>query len=203
MTDRPLEILMRLFPEILWHFPRTEKNIYLTFDDGPSGENTDWILEQLGQFRAKATFFCLGKNVAQYPELYGKILEARHNAGNHTYSHPNALATTGNAFYEDIEKAGALIKSSLFRPPYGKLRPSQYRRLKKKFRIVMWDVLSRDFDSRFSEADCLENVTKEIKPGSVVVFHDSAKAQVRMRHALPVILREYSEKGFSFPAIPE
>ncbi len=191
-------ILTRMFPSLVWKVDETQKTIYLTFDDGPIPETTEWILKTLQQFNAKATFFCVGDNVRKYPELFQQILDEGHLVGNHTYNHLNGWNTSVDEYIENVEKAAKLIKSNLFRPPRGMIRIDQAQKLLEKYHIVMWNVLSVDYDKDVSPQQCLKNVTSNAKAGSIVVFHDSLKAQQNMQYALPKTLEYYAEKGYHF-----
>ena len=183
--------------------PAAGKFIYLSFDDGPHPVATPWVLNELGKYDAKGTFFCIGKNVVQFPELYSQILAAGHNVGNHTFSHLNGWKTPVEHYMADIEKATGPINSHLFRPPYGRIRRGQAKRLKSVLqkdnaKVVMWDVLSADFDTSLTGDECANIVLKHAEPGSIVVFHDSEKAFPRLKIALPVVLATLSEIGYSF-----
>jgi peptidoglycan/xylan/chitin deacetylase (PgdA/CDA1 family) len=199
-------LIMKLFPELIWHFAtrgnRQENHIYLTFDDGPTPEVTPWVLDSLRDYEAKGTFFCLGRNVDRYPHLYEQILEEGHAVGNHTYSHLKGSHTSNNEYLNDIELARNDIDSRLFRPPYGRFRKSQIREIRKDYRIVMWDVLSQDYDHRVNPKKCYANIEHNIRPGSIVVFHDSLKARANLYHALPLMLEEFSDQ-YRFMPIPE
>ena len=200
-----------LFRNWVWSFSKKEKAIYLTFDDGPTPEITAWTLEQLNKHNAKATFFCIGKNIEQHPEIFYKIVKNNHSIGNHTHNHLKGIKTTTADYLDNINKAElAFHKNSkletqslkLFRPPYGKLRFSQSRKIRKKgYKIIMWDVLSADFDTKITNKKCLENVIKNTENGSIIVFHDSVKASEKLQFVLPKILEYYSEKGFVFKRI--
>jgi len=195
----------KIYNKRLWRFDNKEKNIYLTFDDGPTPSVTEWALELLEKFNAQATFFCIGENVKNYPELFQKILSGGHSIGNHTYNHLNGWKVKNSDYFKNIEKADHLIgqKSKLFRPPYGKMTNSQANYLRKKigYNIVMWDVLSADFDSSINVDDCHQNVIQNTKNGSIIVFHDSIKAEKKLRFVLPKILEYYSALGFKFRKI--
>lgn len=190
-----------LFPLMKWRFPNNDKCIYLTFDDGPEPEVTPWVLEQLKEFNAKATFFCVGKNVSTCQDIYSSILKNGHSVGNHTFNHFNGWKTPTPDYLKNIDKCAELIDSSLFRPPYGRLKPAQYAQLVNKYSIIMWDVLSGDYSEKVSKEQCLENVIKHTKAGSIVVFHDSVKAKISLKYALPEVLKYFTEKGFEFRAI--
>jgi peptidoglycan-N-acetylglucosamine deacetylase len=196
-------LLMRLFPDLIWHLSgrdEVKKQIYLTFDDGPTPEVTPWVLEQLKKFNAKATFFCLGRNVDRYPEIYKQILSEGHAVGNHTYSHLKGSQTNNSEYFGDIELAGSVINSKLYRPPYGRFRKSQIRQIRKDYNIVMWDVLSQDYDPAVNPEKCLSNVMKNVKAGSIVVFHDSLKARENLFYTLPILLESLS-KEYEFISI--
>lgn len=197
------------FPKGTWNFSRDEPVMYLTFDDGPHPRATPFVLDQLKQFNARATFFCIGKNVAAHPEIYRRILDEGHSVGNHTYNHLNGRKSSDEDYIADIREAAKYIDSDLFRPPYGRITKFQSRLLTagenakqaSVYRIIMWDVLSADFDYSISKEKCAKNVIGNAREGSVVVFHDSEKAFPRMEHALPETLSYFSGKGFRFEAI--
>ena len=200
-------LLKRLYPAYTWHLPSAEKVLYLTFDDGPHETATPFALDELKTYNAKATFFCIGKNVVKYPVIYKRILEEKHAIGNHTYHHLNGWKTDDEVYVNDINEASQHIESLLFRPPYGKIKKYQYKKMNQDaalhspFSIIMWDVLSGDFDITITPQKCLDNVIKNADNGSVIVFHDSTKAWSRMSYALPEVLRYFSNKGFTFKAI--
>lgn len=192
----------KVFTGIIWDIPTEEKKIYLTFDDGPTPEVTPWVLSVLKQHNIKATFFCIANNVRKHPDLFQKTTDNGHSIGNHTYNHLNGWKTSNKEYYRDIEEAGKLINSTLFRPPYGKIKLSQAIRLKrKKLKIVMWNVLSRDFDPDLSGEECLKNVLANTKPGSIIVFHDSLKAFENLEYTLPKLIEYYKQKGYKFGII--
>ncbi|MBN1791910.1 MAG: polysaccharide deacetylase family protein [Bacteroidales bacterium] len=194
-------LLKRTFPEITWEIQDTAPSLYLTFDDGPTPGITTSVLEVLAKFRAKATFFCIGRNVERHPDIYRQILEAGHATGNHTYSHLKGWYTPNREYFEDISLAAQFIRSSLYRPAYGMITPSQLRHLKKLYRIVMWDIMSYDFALNTTPENCLRNAMRYAGPGSVVVFHDSLKASEKVLYALPRVLEHFSGKGFGFKSI--
>lgn len=183
--------------------PVREKVLYLTFDDGPHPEATTFVLEELRKFNAKATFFCIGKNVEQHSGIYSQILNEGHTTGNHSFSHLNGWKTNDRKYFEDIAKAKKYIDSTLFRPPYGKISKLQLKHLTQDFnmKVIMWSVLSADFDTAVTPEQCLKNVSLNARPGSIIVFHDSEKAYSRMKYTLPRILKFYTEKGYSFEKI--
>jgi peptidoglycan/xylan/chitin deacetylase (PgdA/CDA1 family) len=196
--------LRTLYPSLEWRRKGTDKNIYLSFDDGPHETATPFVLDQLKQYNAKASFFCIGKNVAAYPELYQNIIAAGHTIGNHTQSHVNGWKTKDEVYLQDIAEASALIHSDLFRPPYGRIKRSQVKKLKRQnpnTKIIMWDVLSGDFDADLTPDACLGYVVYHARPGSIVVFHDSAKALNRLQYALPKTLEHFTKEGYTFKAL--
>jgi len=196
-------LLKKIFSSAVWEMPAAEKKIYLSFDDGPHEEATPFVLDTLQLYNAKATFFCLGKNVAAHPDLYTRILEEGHAAGNHTYSHLNGWKISDKKYFADISQAREYIDSNLFRPPYGKISTLQAKLIPQTFgmKIIMWSVLSGDFDVRLSEQKCLDNVLLHTKAGSIVVFHDSAKAFSRLTYVLPRVLEHFSGEGYRFDKI--
>lgn len=194
--------LRRLYPKALWHLPsNSEKTLYLTFDDGPVPEMTPTILQILKEYHAQATFFCVGDNVRKYPALYRNLQEEGHATGNHTFHHLNGWKTPVDRYVENVEQCAGLVESRLFRPPHGCLTYPQYRKLANQYRIVMWDVLSGDFDPACSPEKCLRNVTLHARPGSIVVLHDNIKAKQRVLYALPRLLDHFSNQGYRFRGI--
>ncbi len=198
--------LRKLYPAYVWKMPATEKTVYLTFDDGPHPTITPWVLQELKKYDAKATFFCIGKNVVSHPEVYQQILSEGHATANHSFNHLNGWKTRNDAYVKDVEAASDVIKSKLFRPPYGRVRKAQARELTNamkpsKLKVVMWDVLSGDFDRAIKPEKCLKNVLSNTEPGSIIVFHDSDKAYENLLFSLPDVLKQLSAKGFSFRKI--
>jgi len=194
-------ILRTLMPGLTWQVNTTEKVIFITFDDGPSPTITPQVLDILDQFQAKATFFCVGENVQKYPEVYEDILRRGHHTGNHTHNHLKGWTTNNKTYYANVEKAAELIRSNLFRPPYGKITPCQAYHLKREYQLVMWSVISYDFDARISPETCLKNVVDNSRPGTIAVFHDSAKAAKNLIPTLPVYLETMSAIGYTFQAL--
>lgn len=204
------KIIKRLFSNQVWDLPNTERKVYLTFDDGPTPEITDWILSVLKEQNVKATFFCLGNNIQKYPDLFKKLITQEHSIGNHTYNHLQGWKTSTKTYLENVklcEKEMSNIDSDipvskLFRPPYGKIRPAQSAKLRKlNYKIIMWDVLSADFDRQVSPEKCLDNVVKNTTQGSIIVFHDSVKAFRNLEYVLPKAITILKEKGFQFDTI--
>ncbi len=191
-------LLRKVYPSLLWRIRTKEKELFITFDDGPHPIITPWVLDMLDQFKAKATFFCIGKNVDLYPEIYQEIIKRGHAIGNHTQSHNNGWKTMNKEYLESIQEAAKKIDSNLFRPPYGKIKPSQIRKVKKDFKIVMWSVISGDFDSRLLPEECLNNVVQNTEKGNIIVFHDSDKAEKNMKYVLPRLLNHFTQIGWTF-----
>ncbi len=197
-------LLKKIYPECIWNINTDEKILYLTFDDGPHPQATPFVLEELKKFDAKATFFCTGKNVKEYFDVYKQVLSHGHKPGNHTYNHLNGWKTKDKEYLEDIAKAAEIIDSNLFRPPYGRITKFQLKALsgeKLNLKTIMWDVLSGDFDTSIKPENCYLNVINHAKPGSIVVFHDSLKALPALTYTLPKMLEYFSEKGFQFKEI--
>ena len=198
-------LLRKLYSGCTWKIDSKEKVIYLTFDDGPHPEATPYVLQTLAEYNAKATFFCIGKNVVEYPDIYRRIISGQHRVGNHTYDHLNGWKVGDQQYFDNILLAARHIDSQIFRPPYGKISAFQIRHLKDeplKYKIIMWDVLSGDFDISLTGEQCSFNVTRNAGNGSIVVFHDSEKAFPRLKTALNECLKFFSGKGFRFESIP-
>ena len=177
-----------MYPSLHWDIQTKASNIYLTFDDGPTPGVTDIVLDKLKAAGAKATFFCLGKNIVENPSLYKRIIKEGHKIGNHTFSHVNGWGTTTKAYLEDVRSFEELHSTNLFRPPYGRIKSSQINSIKQKYKIVMWSILTRDYDDLISKEDCLGITMKRLKPGAILVFHDSLKAKERMLFVLDHVL---------------
>ncbi len=194
-------LIQNLLPTFTWRIPTEEKVIYLTFDDGPIPEVTPWVLDTLRRFNAKATFFCVGDNVKKHPSVFQQVLAEEHAVGNHTFNHLNGWDSENISFFHNVRHCAKLVKSSLFRPPYGRLTPKQSQFLTRHYKIVMWDVLSGDFDQTISKENCLSNVMASTKRGSIIVFHDSQKAAERMMYTLPHVLEHFAGKGYRFESL--
>lgn len=197
-----------LFHNQIWFIPNTQNKIYLTFDDGPTPEITPWVLDVLKKHNVKATFFCIGQNIQKYPELFQRIISEGHSVGNHTHNHVLGWKTPTKNYLKNIEQCQTEIakekvgESKIFRPPYGKLTPSQSRAIRKLgYKIIMWDILSADFDATISPQECFENSTNKVESGSIIVFHDSVKAFKNLQYALPKAIDFYKEKGLEFDII--
>lgn len=195
-------LLKRIYPpELIWN-TQDKDTVYITFDDGPHPCATPFVLNELERYNAKATFFCIGKNVVEQPELFERIKALGHSVGNHTQNHLNGWKMTTQQYIENIKIASAHIDSKLFRPPYGRIRKKQARALSEMgFKVVMWDVLSADFDTTISPEKCWDNIKKHIEPGSIIVFHDSSKAWERMQYALPQTLAYCAAKNWKMASL--
>jgi peptidoglycan/xylan/chitin deacetylase (PgdA/CDA1 family) len=206
-------LIRKLYPSLTWEKPTNQKILYLTFDDGPHPTATPFVLDQLAKYNAKATFFCIGKNVMEYPAIYKRILDEGHNVGNHTFNHLNGWKTANEKYLENIFEAAKYIDSNLFRPPYGRITKfqigllqgdrlsSKHERQAGLFKIIMWSVISADFDKKLTPEKCLQYVILNSKPGSIIVFHDSTKAWDRMSYALPKVLEHFSKEGYLFNSV--
>ena len=195
------KILRKIFSNYIWSIPNNENKIFLTFDDGPTPKITAWVLDILEKYKAKATFFCTGKNVESYPALYSEIINKNHSIGNHSYNHLKGFTTNVKNYLDDFQKANNLIKSTLFRPPYGRMTRRQTAEIIKTHKIIMWNVLSVDYNHKISPKLCFLNVKTFTKSGSIIVFHDSQKAEKNMKYALQATLDYFSERGFWFENI--
>ena len=215
MTLTPVKTplaVKKMFPNYVWDIATNDKIIYLTFDDGPTPEITNWVLNTLKNYNAKATFFCIGNNIEKYPKIFQHILEEGHTIGNHTQNHIKGWKTKAHDYLDNIAKAERVINSqiqkseiksqNLFRPPYGQITPKKGKQLLALgYRIIMWDVLSFDWDKNVSEETCFNNVVSKAKKGSIIVFHDSIKASRNMQFALPKVLEFFSKKGYVFNSL--
>ena len=203
-------LIKKLFSGFVWDIPNNSKTVYLTFDDGPTPEITEWVLDVLKQHGVKATFFCIGNNINNNPEIFKKVIEGGHTIANHTYNHLNGWKTDNNRYFENIDATEKAIEANggnrafkkLFRPPYGRMKRLQAAEVRRRgYRIIMWDVLSADFDKTITPEQCLQNVIRNTRDGSVIIFHDSVKAFPNVEHALPEAIKYLKEKGFKFEAI--
>ncbi len=220
MTLTPIKtplVAKKMFPNYIWDMPSTSKVLYLTFDDGPIPKITNWVLDTLKEYNAKATFFCIGNNIEKHPEIFQNIIDDGHRIGNHTRNHVKGWKTKTKDYLKDISEAETIMRNqiqsskivnqkslstSLFRPPYGQITPKQGKKLiALGYEIIMWDVLSFDWGKNVSKETCLSNVTSKATSGSIIVFHDSMKASKNMQYTLPKVLEVFSKKGYSFKAL--
>ncbi|MCC1482982.1 polysaccharide deacetylase family protein [Winogradskyella immobilis] len=200
-----------IFPNFIWDIETSQQELYLTFDDGPAPEITDWVLELLKAYNAKATFFCIGDNIEKHPQIFKNIIENDHSIGNHTYNHLKGWKHKTKDYINDVEITQRVIEQHLstsinrknfFRPPYGKFKSKQAKKLQKQgYKIVLWDVLSFDWDASISQEKCLDNVLNSTKNGSIIVFHDSVKAEQHLKYVLPKVLEYYTKKGYVFKSL--
>ncbi len=198
---QPKPIIRKIYPKALWNLSRNEKNLYLTFDDGPIPGLTEWVLDELDKFNAKATFFCVGANILKHPAIFERIKEKGHAVANHTMHHIKGFKNTVADYLKEAEECRKLVGNNLFRPPYGQLKRSQYKALKdRSYKIVLWDVISYDYET-ISEKTCADNVIRYSKNGSIVLFHDNWKAEKNMKYALPLFLEHFSKLNYSFKAL--
>lgn len=195
---KPPTIITRAINNVTWDYYGDHQQIYLTFDDGPTPVVTPWVLETLAKFDALATFFCLGRNVERNPDIYRQILKAGHSIGNHSYSHLKGFNTPLQGYLDDISLAAGFIDSQLFRPPYGKILPAQIKAVALNYRIIMWDILSYDYKSGLTGEQVSRNVISRVRPGSIIVFHDSLKAFKNLKSALPEVLKNLKDKKYEF-----
>jgi len=192
------QLLKKLFPVFTWDYNTGEKVVYITFDDGPIPESTPWTLALLKEKGIKASFFCVGDNVRKYPDLYQNILDDGHAVGNHTHNHLRGFTSDNQSYVDNVALAGKYIHSKLFRPPYGMIKRSQAKSLSKDFKIVLWDVLSEDYRQDITPESCFKAVLKNIRPGSIILFHNHIKSEANMRYALPRLIDELKAKGYRF-----
>ncbi|MFT3992694.1 MAG: polysaccharide deacetylase family protein [Dysgonomonas sp.] len=199
IIEQPPFIYRFLYRKAIWRKPiEGQKTVYLTFDDGPIPEITPWVLDVLDKYNVKATFFCVGDNVKKYPEIYQMVLDRGHRVGNHTFNHVQGIRKFTNRYLKNAQLATEYIDSDLFRPPHGHMRLPQYYTLLKHFKIVMWDVVTRDYSKLLAPQDVLNNVKKFTRDGSVIVFHDSLKAEKNMKYAMPKSIEWLKEQGYTF-----
>lgn len=197
------KVVQKLFSNVIWRIPSDSKSIFLTFDDGPIPEVTPFILETLEQYNAKGSFFCVGENVEKYPEIFNRIVAKGHTVGHHGYSHISGWKTNHEEYLKDVQKGADIVNSPFFRPPYGKLKHSQYTELSKKYNIIMWDVLVGDFDKNISVGKCYSNIVKNTHRGSILVLHDNLKTKGIITELLPKVLEHFSSKDYQFKALDE
>ena len=201
LIESPLWALRKLFPKALWRMDKSQKTVYLTFDDGPVPETTPQVLEILAANDIKATFFCVGDNIRKYPEAFKQVLEAGHRVGNHTFNHVRGFSMQEDEYLANVEKASALIGSDLIRPPHGQLTRSLYKKLQAKYRIVMWDLITRDYNRSLTPERIVSIVKKYSRNGSIIVFHDSEKSKKNVLAALPESIAFLKQQGYQFKTL--
>lgn len=189
-------IVKTIFADFVWHIDTDIKEVYLTFDDGPIPGLTPWVLDILAEYNSKATFFCVGENVKKHRSIFDRIIQEGHTIGNHTYNHLNGWNTENEVYIQNVAECDNFMETNLFRPPYGKMKPSQSSVIKSEKTVVMWDVLSGDFDLSITKEKCLTNVIENYSQGSVIVFHDNIKAEEKLKYVLPAFLEHLAENGF-------
>jgi len=192
------QLLKKLFPGFTWDYNTGEKVVYITFDDGPIPESTPWTLALLKEKGIKASFFCVGDNVRKYPDLYQNILDDRHAVGNHTHNHLRGFTNQTQSYVDNVKLASQYIHSKLFRPPYGMIKRLQAKKLLKDYKIIMWDVLSEDYRQDITPESCFKAMLKNIRPGSIILFHNHIKSETNMRYALPRLIDELKTQGYKF-----
>lgn len=196
--EQPPWIYRSFFPGAIWRLPAQKKCVYLTFDDGPIPEVTPWVLDVLDKYNVKATFFCVGDNVRKYPDTYRMVLERGHLTGNHTFNHIQGIHSASPDYLKNVQKAAEVIDSKLFRPPHGHMRVPQLRSLREQYKVVMWDVVTRDYSPHMTPAGVFNAVKRYTRNGSIIVFHDSLKAEKNMRTAMPQSVEWLLEQGYEF-----
>ena len=199
--EQPPFFYRALFPGVIWRIPSDKKCVYLTFDDGPIPEITPWVLDTLDRYGIKATFFCVGDNVRKYPEVYQMILDRGHRVGNHTFNHIQGIRFWTKNYVANVKKAAELIKSNLFRPPHGHMRFPQVLMLRSSYKIIMWDVVTRDYSPHMTPNGVLNVVKNYTRNGSIIVFHDSLKSEVNMKGALPRAIELLQQNVYEFKTI--
>lgn len=198
IIEQPPFLFRLFFTESFWRIQGREKCVYLTFDDGPIPQVTPWVLNLLDKYNIKATFFCVGENVARHPELFEEIKSRGHRVGNHTMNHISGFRNSTKNYLENVQIADSLIQSNLFRPPHGWMRSSQAWYIKKNYRIIMWDVVTRDYSKKLNGEDVFKTAQKYVRNGSIIVFHDSLKAEKNLRYALPKTIEWLLNEGYKF-----
>ena len=196
--EQPPALLRWIYPKALWRMDKNEKSVYLTFDDGPIPGVTPWVLDLLDKYNIKATFFLVGDNIRKHPEEFKMIVEHGHRLGNHTFNHLKGFEFNSEEYLANIEKANEFLKTDLFRPPHGHMRGIQYYTLRNKYRIVMWDLVTRDYSKRLNGKQVFEKVKHYVRNGSIITFHDSLKSEKNMKYALPRSIEWLLEQGYTF-----
>lgn len=197
--EQPPKLIRYLYPSALWRMDRNDRAVYLTFDDGPIPRVTPWVLDILDKYDIKATFFMVGDNIRKHPDEFKMVVERGHRIGNHTFNHIRGLSYDISSYMENTEKAGNMMfNTDLFRPPHGYMSPKQYKALKEKYKIIMWDLVTRDYNRKLNGEQVLAKVKKYARNGSIITFHDSLKSEENLKYALPKAIEWLKEQGYSF-----
>ena len=197
--EQPPQLIRYLYPSAIWRMDKDERAVYLTFDDGPIPRVTPWVLDVLDRYGIKATFFMVGDNIRKHPEEFRMVVERGHRIGNHTFNHIRGLSYDINSYLENTDKAcRMMMNTNLFRPPHGYMSPKQYAELKKRYKIIMWDLVTRDYNRKFTGEQILQKVKKYVRNGSIITFHDSLKSEENIRYALPKAIEWLMEQGYEF-----
>lgn len=205
LIEQPPRLLRRLYPRAIWRMDPSERTVYLTFDDGPIPEATPWVLDTLDRYGIKATFFVVGDNVRKHPDIFRQVLSRGHSVGNHTFHHISGHIHGDFHFTSDVDECAALIPPiagrPLFRPPHGWMKPAQYRYVVDRYRVIMWDLVTRDYSNRLTAADVVANIKRYARPGSIITFHDSLKSIDKLRTALPAAIEWLQAQGYAFKSL--
>lgn len=197
--EQPPQLIRYLYPSAIWRMDKDERAVYLTFDDGPIPRVTPWVLDILDRYGIKATFFMVGDNIRKHPDEFRMVVERGHRIGNHTFNHIRGLSYDINSYLENTDKAcRMMMNTNLFRPPHGYMSPKQYAELKKRYKIIMWDLVTRDYNRKFNGEQILQKVKKYVRNGSIITFHDSLKSEENIRYALPKAIEWLMEQGYEF-----
>lgn len=197
--EQPPQLIRNLYPSAIWRMDKDERAVYLTFDDGPIPRVTPWVLDVLDRYGIKATFFMVGDNIRKHPDEFRMVVERGHRIGNHTFNHIRGLSYDINSYLENTDKAcRMMMNTNLFRPPHGYMSPKQYAELKKRYKIIMWDLVTRDYNRKFNGEQILQKVKKYVRNGSIITFHDSLKSEENIRYALPKAIEWLMEQGYEF-----
>lgn len=197
------DVFKPMYKDLIWDIPNDKNEVYISFDDGPIPQATPYALDVLKEHDALATFFCIGDNVIKHPDIFQRVIDEGHQIGNHSLNHLNGWKYNDYSYIKNVLECAKVVPSTLYRPPYGKIKRTQSAALRKRFSIIMWDVISGDFDRKVSKEKCVKNVVDNTVAGSIIVFHDSYKAFEKMAHSLPLVLQQLKNKGFTFGVIPE
>ncbi|MFO7869016.1 MAG: polysaccharide deacetylase family protein [Bacteroidales bacterium] len=199
---QPPLVIEKMLPHLVWRLPQEKKTVYITFDDGPVPYYTEKVMDCLDSYNITGTFFCVGENIERHPDLFTYVQEKGHSVGSHTYNHLNSWKCSNNEYIANVHKGADKVNSRLFRPPHGKIRFKQAKELIQQYDIIMWDIISKDYDKNLTGADCFENVQNYVQNGSIIVFHDSQKAFANCMYALPKTIDYLLEHDYAIESIP-